>query len=79
MPGHAGTPARTKPATLADVRELGTIPVWHSTQPDAADVLGISRNLAYRMANRGDLPTIRLGSRIVVPVPALLAMLGERV
>jgi len=73
-------PRRTssKPATLADVRDLGTIPVWHPTEPDAADVLGVSRNLAYRMANRGELPTLRLGSRVVVPVPALLAMLGEK-
>ena len=66
-----------KPATLDDVRGLGTIPVWHPTKPDAADVLGCSRNLAYRMAERGEIPTIRLGSRVVVPVPALLRMLGE--
>lgn len=71
-------PGRHKPATLADVRDLGTIPVWHPSKPDAADVLGVSRNLAYGMARRGELPTIRLGSRVVVPVPALLAMLGDR-
>lgn len=66
-----------KPATLANVRDLGTIPVWHPTKPDAADVLGVSRTLAYGMAQRGELPTIRLGSRVVVPVPALLRMLGD--
>lgn len=66
-----------KPATLDDVRGLGTIPVHHATKPDAADVLGVSRGLAFRMAQRGEIPTIRLGSRIVVPVPALLALLGE--
>lgn len=65
-----------KPASLDDVRHLGTIPVWHPTKPDAADVLGVSRSLAYGMAQRGEIPTIRLGARVVVPVPALLAMLG---
>jgi hypothetical protein len=72
-------PRRTviKPTTLADVRDLGTIPVWHATEPDAADVLGVSRNLAYAMARSGHLPTIRLGARVVVPIPALLRMLGE--
>lgn len=67
-----------KPASLDDVRHLGTLPVYHPTKPDAADVLGCSRNTAYGMARRGELPTLRLGSRVVVPVPALLAMLGER-
>lgn len=70
--------AVTGSVTLADVRHLATLPVWHDTKPSAATVLGIGRTLAYSMAERGDLPTIRLGSRVVVPVPALLAMLGER-
>lgn len=63
--------------TLADVRDLATLPVWHSTRPSAAAVLGIGRSLAYVLADRGELPTIRLGQRVVVPVPRLLAMLGE--
>jgi hypothetical protein len=66
-----------KPATLADVRDLGVIPVWHPTEPDAADVLGVSRGLAYAMAKAGTLPTIRAGTRLLVPVPMLLRMLGE--
>lgn len=72
-------PRRTiaKPASLADVRDLGTIPVWSATEPDAADVLSVGRALAYSMARDGRLPTIRLGSRVVVPVPALLALLGD--
>jgi hypothetical protein len=63
--------------TLTDVRDLATLPVWHADKPSAAAVLGIGRSLAYLMAERGDLPTIRLGGRVVVPVPALLAMLGD--
>lgn len=67
-----------KSASLDDVRGLGTLPVWHPTKPDAAGVLGVSRSLAYAMAQRGEIPTIRLGGRVVVPMPALLRMLGER-
>jgi len=35
--------------------------------PEAAKMLGISKSLAYELAARGDLRTIRLGRRIVVP------------
>ncbi len=45
--------------------------------PEAGEVLGISRDLAYRAAARGDLPTIRLGpKRLRVPTAQLLALLG---
>lgn len=63
--------------TLAEVRDLGTIPVWHQTRPNAAAVLGVSRTTIYAMAKSGDLPTLRLGARLVVPVPALRRMLGD--
>lgn len=54
--------ATRKPVTLDDVRHLGTIPVHHPTKPNAADLLGIGRALAYGMAQRGELPTLRLGA-----------------
>jgi excisionase family DNA binding protein len=38
---------------------------------DAAALLGISRGLAYELVNRGELPALRLGRRIVVPTSAL--------
>jgi len=43
---------------------------------EAAALLGISRALAYELVARGDLPSIRLGRRLVVPKVALLEMLG---
>jgi len=43
--------------------------------PDAARVLGISRLSAYRAASRGEIPTLRLGKRLVVPKAALEEML----
>jgi len=43
--------------------------------PEAGEKLGISRTQAYLMVRRGVLPVIKLGRRIVVPVPALMKML----
>jgi excisionase family DNA binding protein len=44
--------------------------------PQAARRLGIGRNQGYECARRGEIPTIRLGKRIVVPLAALEAMLA---
>ena len=38
---------------------------------EAGQLLGISRGLAYTLVNRGDIPSIRLGRRIVVPRQAI--------
>ena len=57
---------------IATIRGKATIPLW----PDAARVLGVSRNVAYEAARKGSIPTLRLGRNIRVPVPKLLAMLG---
>lgn len=46
---------------------------------EAGEILGISRRSAYRAANRGELPTLRLGRRLLVPTPRLLSMLGAMV
>ncbi|EAQ35620.1 hypothetical protein NB311A_17629 [Nitrobacter sp. Nb-311A] len=40
------------------------------TVPEAAERLGVSRNLAYEAARRGDIPTIRIGKRLLVPTAA---------
>jgi len=46
--------------------------------PEAAKLLGISRNTGYEMVRMGQLPTIRCGQRrLVVPRAALLKMLEE--
>jgi excisionase family DNA binding protein len=50
------------------------------TVEEAGEMLGISRGLAYELVRRGELPHIRLGRRIVVPVRALMALVeGEDV
>jgi excisionase family DNA binding protein len=43
---------------------------------EAAALLGISRRSGYRAAARGEIPTLRLGRRLIVPTPRLLALLG---
>jgi excisionase family DNA binding protein len=45
------------------------------TVPQAARLLGISDRLAYAAANRGELPAIRIGRRLVVPGAALARLL----
>ena len=49
---------------LADPRLVVSI-------PEAASLLGISRSFAYVLAERGDLPVVRLGRRQLVPKAAL--------
>jgi hypothetical protein len=60
---------RTTPTvTLDQLRNLAAIPLWHATDPSLAGVLGVGRATAYALAQIG---------RLVVPCPALLAMLGD--
>ncbi len=46
------------------------------TVEQAGEVLGISRRSAYRAAATGELPTLRLGRRLLVPTARLLDLLG---
>ncbi len=39
--------------------------------------LGIGRNSAYEAVKRGDIPSIRIGRRILVPTKALERKLSE--
>lgn len=47
------------------------------TVEEAARLLGIGRGAAYEAARRGELPSVRLGRRILIPRHALGALLGE--
>ena len=47
------------------------------TVPEAGKVLGIGRNSAYEAARRGQIPVIRLGRRLLVPVAALRRLLAQ--
>ena len=44
--------------------------------PEAAAILGVSRDTAYQAVKSGELPIIRLRGALRVPTAALLQMLG---
>lgn len=46
------------------------------TVEQTARLLGISRGLAFAAARTGDIPSIRIGRRILVPRDRLRQMLG---
>jgi excisionase family DNA binding protein len=46
------------------------------TVSEAASILGISRGSAYEAAKRNEIPTIRIGRRLLVPLAALERMLA---
>lgn len=45
------------------------------TVVEAAALLGISRNSAYRAVRDGDLPAVRVRRRLLIPADQLYAML----
>jgi len=47
------------------------------TVEEAGRVLGIGRSAAYDAARRGELPTIRIGKRLLVPRARLEALLSD--
>lgn len=64
------SPEKKERARMSDIlRATATI-------AEAAQRLGIGRNAAYEAAERGDIPSIRIGKRILVPLAALDRMLG---
>jgi excisionase family DNA binding protein len=46
------------------------------TFEEAARILGISRNSAFRAVQRGQLPSVRIGRRIPVPRAQLAALVN---
>lgn len=51
------------------------LPAFISVQ-EAAKLTGLSRSTAYRAAERGELPVVRMSGRLLVPVGALLTLMG---
>jgi excisionase family DNA binding protein len=45
------------------------------TIQEAAELLGVGRNSAYEAAKRGDIPSIKIGRRLLVPRVAFDKML----
>ena len=47
------------------------------TVPEAAAMLGLSRNFAYELVKRKELPVIQFGKRLLIPRAALEKMLAK--
>lgn len=63
----------TAPApTLEDVRHRATL-----TVDEYAAFVGVSRSTAYLAVNAGEVTSIRVGRRVLIPTPALLRSLGD--
>jgi excisionase family DNA binding protein len=45
--------------------------------PEAGKVLGIGRSAAYEAARTGQIPTLRIGRRLIVPIPLLERLLQQ--
>ena len=59
------------PLALDDIEAKLTL-----TVEEVASLLGLGRTAAYEAARRGQIPSRRLGRRVIVPVPRLLDWLG---
>ena len=46
------------------------------TVEEMASILGVGRSAAYEAVRKQELPSLRIGRRLLVPVPRLLALLG---
>jgi excisionase family DNA binding protein len=42
----------------------------------AAELIGVSRSAGYRAVAAGEIPSIRIGRRLLVPTAKLYALLG---
>jgi excisionase family DNA binding protein len=45
---------------------------------EAAEAIGVSRSKAYELIARGDIPSVRVGGCVRVPVDALRAWIGRQ-
>ena len=49
------------------------------TAPEVGEVLGISRAAAYELVRSKSFPSMRIGTRILVPKDRLIAWINEQV
>lgn len=77
QPATERTSGAALPTTLDDIRDLATIPVFSETGPSYAGLVDRGKGAAYADARHDRIPTVRLGTRVLVPVPALRRLLGD--
>jgi excisionase family DNA binding protein len=57
---------------IPDAQTQPTMRVW----PDVGRALKLSKASTYEAVSRGEIPSIRIGRRLLVPTAALPRMLG---
>jgi excisionase family DNA binding protein len=60
---------------MTAMERLASLPPMISVE-ETSKLLGVSRSAGYRAAATGQIPTLRVGRRLLVPTPRLLRMLG---
>lgn len=70
--GDASANREKSVKTINDVIDSGVAVI---TVTETAEVLGQGRTATYDAVRRGQLPSIRIGRRVFVPVPGLLRLL----
>ena len=63
---------------LSKYKSYDELPLMLSV-PEVAIVLGISRAAAYELARSKDFPSLRIGTRIVVPKDKFINWINRRV
>lgn len=58
--------------TLPDPETTPTVPAW----PDAGQALGLGRSATYAAIRRGEIPSISVGRRVLIPTARLRELLG---
>ena len=75
----APTPARPSSPTPVPPPARRSVPEKLALRPaEAAETLGISRSKLYALMARGEVPTIRIGKSLRVPMAALRERLTPR-
>lgn len=57
-------------ATLHDLRERQTL-----TVAEAASLLRIGKNTAYAAVHNGEIPSLKIGGRLLIPTARLLKLI----
>lgn len=71
MASNSGGGGRGSPRLAATEKRLCI------TVPEAAEMLGISRNFAYELVKQKQLPVVKFGKRLLIPRLALEKMLEK--
>ena len=59
------------------MKELNTKPRTQPLWPETGKQLGLGRDATYEAAKRGEIPTVQIGRKKLVPLKQLAELLGE--